>query len=417
MKTQGMQESEDRLEEHLKTIAPKPEGEAQEPMTSAPQTGPAPTETPQTEPVEAPPAEPAETPPTGTPPAEGVSVFDVGAFNERFGSDFANEDTLKSSLNRLGDLKEFDTVKTESEELQGKMTELQAKYTEAQELLDPRKHFVSEEEYKRQLILQQHGQELNPALLNKIVSADFDTMENVDVLILGKLVANPNILGGESGAREMIYQQLGVDSEESPADWSQVTKNMVAEAANNMRKELVKIKDIDVPEKANFEAARAEREQAATQTKEQLKSSWKEVANEMVDGFNTLDLSRKSEAGENEVYFSYEIDSEFKEAATDLVVGYLVDNSMEPSKENVKEAAQYVQGLFWRKNGNAIVQSYGLDVEAKLIEKHNLEIDNPKPPNSQESPEGEVDKQQADLEAYVKEDLGSNRQAGDKLFK
>lgn len=413
MKTQSMEESDARLEAALDKISPQAQQEGTTPATDA---GVTPTQ--ETPPVE-PPAEtpPAETPPTETPP-EGASVFDVGAFNERFGSDFANEDTLKSSLNRLGDLQEFDTVKTEREELQGKMTELQAKYTEAQELLDPRKHFVSEEEYKRQLILQQHGQELNPALLNKIVAADFDTMENVDVLILGKLVANPNILGGESGAREMIYQQLGVDTEESPADWSQVTKNMVAEAANNMRKELVKIKDIDVPEKADFEAQRAEREQAAAQTKEQLKSSWKEVADEMVDGFNTLDLSRKSEDGKSsEVYFSYEIDSEFKEAATDLVVGYLTDNNMEPSKENVREAEQYVQDLFWRKNGNAIVQAYGRDVEAKLIEKHNLEIDNPKPPSGQEAPEGEVDKRQADLEAYVKEDLGSNRQAGDKLFK
>ena len=419
MKTQGMQESEDRLEEHLKTIAPKPEGEAGTPPAPAEvvptesQGGPPAAETPPA--GEVPPAA-AETPPAETPPAEGASVFDVGAFNERFGSDFVDEDTLKSSLNRLSDLKEFDTVRTEREKLQGEMTELQAKYTEAQELLDPRKHFVNEEEYRRQIILQKHGAELNPALINKIVSADFDSMDDVDVLILGKLVANPDIRGGDAGARELVYRQLGVDPDQDRSEWDQYTQNIVLEAARNQRRELAKIKDIEVPEKADFEAQRAEREQTATQAKEQLKGSWGEVAKEMVDNFNTLDLSRKGEGDKQEVYFSYEIDSEFKEAATGLVVDYLVDNNMEPSKENVREAEQYVQDLFVRKNMNAIVQAYGRDVEAKLIEKHNLEIDNPKPPSEAEAPQGDLDANLQELHDYVKEDLGQTRQAGDKLF-
>jgi len=412
MKTQGSIESEERLEQHLKTMAPGQEG-AGAPPAAAEATPPAeqPPEGGAEQPPEAP---PAEAPPV-TPPEE-ASVFDVAEFNKRFGTEFADEDTFKSSLNRLNDLNEFDTLKTEREELQGKMTELEAKYTEAKDLLDPRKYFASEEEYKRQQILTQHGQELNPAVLNKIVSTDLSEMNDVDVLILGKQVANPNIIGGEAGAREMIYQQLGVDPEESPADWTQLTKNLVAENALAMRKELSKIKDVEVPEAVDFEAQRASRIEQAAQTKEQLKESWTAKASELVNGFNSLNLSRETEEGKSEVYFSYEIDPEFKAAATDLVVGYLVDTGKEPSKENVQEAEQYVQDLFWRKNGNTIVQAYGKDVEAKLIEKHNIEQDNPKPPNEQEAPEGDASKANADLINYVQEGFGKERKPGGKLF-
>jgi len=422
MKTQSSIESDDRLDAHLKTIAPPEGGETGTPPAPAEEVAPQPesqagppgTETPPESPAETP---PQETPPAETPPVEGAAVFDVGAFNKMFGSEFTDEENLKSSLNRLNDLKDFDTLKAEREEYQGKMTELQAKYEEAKDLLDPRKYFASEEEYKRQQILQQHGQELNPAVLNKIVSADFSTMSDVEVLVLSKQVANPNIIGGEEGAREMIYQQLGVDPDEAPGDWNQLTKNMVAEKALEMRRELAKIKDIEVPEKVDFEAARAEREAQAASAKEELKGSWGNVVKEMVEGFNTLDLSRKGE-GEtgDEVYFSYEIDNEFKQQAADLVVGYLVDNNMEPSKENVREAGSYVQDLFWRKNGNAIVQAYGRDVEAKLIEKYNIDNDNPKPPNDTEAPVGDTDKANADLVNYVREGLRKERKPGDKLF-
>jgi len=425
IKAKSTEESDARLEKALDAISPKAQqgGEGGELATSAPETGIIP-EKPETTPQggeETPPegGTPPESQPAGeqipeTPPAG--AAFDLETFNKQFGSDFADEDTLKSSLTRLNDLQEFDALKTERDELQGQLTEIQSKYEEAKDLHDPRKYFVNEEEYKRQLILQQHGQELNPALLNRIVSADLDAMNDIEVLALGKQVANPNILGGEAGAREMIYQQLGVDPEQDPAEWTQLTKNMIAEAARGTRKELSKIKSIEVPEKIDFEAQRTEREQQAAQAREQLTNSWSPIAEEMVNGFSTLDLSREGADKKQEVYFSYEVDNEFKKAATDLVIGYLVDSGLEPSKENVRKAKLYVQDLFWRQHGNAIVQAYGRDVEAKLIEKHNIEVDNPKPPSEQEAPAGDLDKQTQELVDYVKEDLGKTRQAGEKLF-
>lgn len=323
----------------------------------------------------------------------------------------------EGSLSRLNELQQLSTdLQAERDKLSEEYDSLKAKYEEAKELLDPRKHFVNEEEYKRQLILQQHGAELNPALLNKIIGTDLEAIDAVDVLVLAELAANPNIIGGEAGAREMIYQQLNVDPEETPNEWSQLTKNVIAKAANNARRELSKIKNIEVPEKIDFDSQRAESTKAIEDKKAELQQSWSDIAGNVVQGFNTLDLSRETKEGNTETYFSYNIDDQFKKDATDLVVQYMADSGSEPTKENLREAGQYVQDLFIRKNFNNIVQAYGNDIEAKLIEKYNLEQDNPKPPNDAEAPETEADKEKQALIDYVMEDLKSNRRPGDKLM-
>jgi hypothetical protein len=136
----------------------------------------------------------------------------------------------------------------------------------------------------------------------------------------------------------------------------------------------------------------------------------------MVDKFRTIDLQRETKDGKSEVYFSYDVGDDFRKNATELVLGYLIDNGLEPTKDNVQDAQSYVRDLFWRSHGPDVVQAYGKDVEAKLIEKYNIEQDNPKPPNDSEAPTGDLDKANQELMDYVKEDLGSSRKPGDKLF-
>jgi hypothetical protein len=410
LSTEGTKEFEKGLEDALSKIAPPKEG--QESATSPEEVTPK--EEPETPPAETPREEPPKEEPKET-PTEEPSVFDVKAFNERFGSDFQDEEILKSSLARLNELQELDNLKGEKTELETKLSELSSKYEEAKGMLDPRKYFANEDEYKRQLILQKHGQELNPALLNQIVSADLDGMNDMDVLVLGKMVATPGIRGGADGAREMIYRQLGVDKDLDPGEWDLGAQNLIAEQAAISRRELKKIRDIEVPEKVDFEAEREARQQAAAAKTEELKGAWGKVASEMVDGFDTLKLSRETEDGKKEVYFTYNVDEDFKKEATDLVVDYLINQGEEPTKQSVREAEAYVRDLFLNRHANDIIQAYGADVEAKLIEKYNLEQDNPKPPNDSEAPEA-VDKDQQELFNYVKESFGRDRKEGDKLF-
>ena len=337
-----------------------------------------------------------------------VSEFDFKSFNERFGTEFADEENIKSSLSRLTELSDYDSLKTKNTEYETKLAELQAKYDEVQTLLDPRKFFANEDEYRRQLILQKHGQDINPAMLNKIVSADFSQMSDLDILVMGKRVGNPALQGGDQDIKEMIYRQLGV--EEDSSEWTMATKNIISEDANSVRKELTKLKDVDVPEKVDYEKQRAETVKQVAAKKEEIKGRWTEIASEMVKGFNEFSLK-----DDGKEYFTYSVDEDFKKDATNFVVGYLTDNAIEPTKENLREAQSYIEDLFWRRYGNDMVKAYGKEVEARLTEKFQSEQDNPKPPNEKEAPP-DVDDKQKDLLDYVRGGLSKSRKPGAPLF-
>jgi len=355
------------------------------------------------------PETPPETPETpAVPEVPEVPAFDFKSFNERFGTEFTDEENIKSSLSRLAELGDYDSLKEKFAKGETSLAELQAKYEEAKNLLNPRTHFANEEEFRRQQILLKHGQDINPSMLNKIVGADFSQMSDLDMLVMGKKVGNPNLQGGDQDIREMIYRQLGV--EEDSSEWTVATKNIVSEAANSVRKELTKLKDVEVPEAVDFEKQRADAATAITAKKEELTGQWTEVATGLIKGFNEFSLKN-----DGEVYFTYQVDEGFKKEATDYVVGYLVDNAIEPTKENLREAQSYVEDLFWRKKGNDIMRAYGEDVKAKITGENQKENDNPKPPNETDAPP-DVDDKQKDLINYVKEGMAKPRGRGEPLF-
>jgi hypothetical protein len=401
------------LDEALKNIAPKKEGaEPSAPQETSPQEEPAP-QPGQTEPQGEP--TPQENEPTPEPsPTPEPAEFDISNINERFQTQFENEDALRSSLNRLNDLENYDQAVSERDNLQTEVDQWKQKYEEVASTLDPRKHFVSEEEYKRQLILQKHGEDVNPALLNEIISRDLTQMTDVDVLTLYKLVENPNIIGGQQGAKDLVYRQLGIDPETPVDEWDNTSKNLILEAANSARKKLNGIKSIEVPEAVDYAAQQAQKTQESQQRTEQLTQDWNTVTGKMMEGFNEMSFTREVD-GKNETYFTYAVSPEFRATAQQLATNYLVDNGIEPNEEGIKQAQSYVEDLFWNQKGIEIMQAYGKDVASKLTESTQQQQDNPAPQNTQEAPEGSEDAGQKELESYVKEGLGNSRKPGEML--
>ena len=417
-KTQRENIFDDKLDAALDKIKPGAEPvEPIEPIKDTP-ASPDPPPKKEPEPVETPPPAPKKEPETPAPkeeqlvPKEGqkadddlleiepakIEGFDLKKFNESFETQYEDENTLKSSLKELAELRktkeEYSTVKADLEKYK-------ADYEEAKTALDPRKYFVNEDEYKRQLILQKYGAEVNPALLNTIVSKDLSQMSDIDVLVLGKMLSNPNIIDGETGAREMVLNQLGIESEDQ-SEWTTLTKNVVYEAATNSRKSLNEIKNIEVPDIQDYESAKQAAQEAADKKRGLLTDTWGKITDKMMGNFNSFNFYKDKEDGTKESYFDYSVGDEFKQQARDLVNEYLVDGGLEPSEANIKEAQSYMQDLFLRRHANDILQAYGKDVETRVREELEKKIDNPAPPNRQEAPDGKHTKDQ-ELIDYVKE--------------
>lgn len=402
-KTDSQLKSEKGLDDYLESIAPKES--AEEPPEKAETPGEEPKETSKEEPKEPPKEESKETPkeqpqetPAETPKEEEVE-FKLEKFNETFGTSFEDEESLKGYLSRMEDLKKL-------EGLENKSKELEAKYQEAREQLNPRKHFVSDEEYKRQLILQKYGEEVNPGLLNKIVSQDVNKMSDLDVLILGKQVGNPNLRGGDEGARKLIYDSIGVNAEymeehgNDPSGWDDLIMNRLSDMAAPVRKSINELKKVEIPQVEDFEAQKQATIKAAEELQAKRTEGWTKVVDRLIGDFKEYKyLDDKS----------YVVDDDFKKMAKDVLLEHVINSDIELDEENIQNAKVYLESEFWQQRGMDILKASVKDVESSFTEKKMKESDNPKPRNDTEAPPGEKDKQMEELRQYLDEGKGTGK--------
>jgi len=375
-KTDGQRSTEKVLDDFLEKNKPPQE------QTLIENTEPK-TETPVEPKVEAPKEQLVE-------PTKEEWSFKLDKFNESFGTTFTDEDSLKGYLKRQEDLSRLS-------EIDSKYKDLEQKYQEAKEQLNPRKHFVSDEEYKRQLILSKYKEEVNPNLLGKIVTHDVNKLSDLDILILGKQVGNPNLIGGDEGARQLIYNQFGIDAEEmgnDPEKWSALVKNRLSDAAAPVRKSLNEIKNVEIPQVQDFETQRQTTIQAAQELKTKLKDGWTKVVDRIVKDFGDYEYLEGKK---------YKVDDDFKKMATDVLLEHLIENDLDLNEDNIKKAHVYLRSEFWQQRGLDILKSHAKDIEAQFTEKKMKEEDNPKPRNQAEMPKAEIDKQKEELGNYIHE--------------
>lgn len=333
----------------------------------------------------------------------------LGWLNSELGTDYKSVEDLKGSLKNT-------EVQTQVKDLQSQLEDLQSKYAEAKSQLDPRKHFVNEEEYKRQLILQKYGQEVNPSALNKIVSSDFDNMSDLEVLTLAKQITNPNLIGGEAGARELVLDSLGLDSDTDLNDLGTLERNKLADQAASARREIGKLRDIEVPEVRDLDAARQEAQQQHEQKVEELKGKWADASDKMLNSFENFNVYDTDKDGNRQELFSFKVDDNFKSEARNALVDMMANNEVGVSDETIQEAKQYLQDVYLRKNFSKMIKAYGEDVAAKITEQKDKETDNPKEIEDSQPPASETDKQQKELEDWVKNQQSKSTAEGQPLF-
>ncbi len=331
--------------------------------------------------------------------------FDLESFNNTFKTEYDSEDTFKK------DISEVKTLREEKAELEGKLDGVEEKYEEAKKAINPRQYFVSDDEYKRQLILQKYGTEVNPAALNMIVSTDLSKLTDFDTLVLAEMVNNPGIKGGESGAKELIYDQLGIDPETDPKEWETLQHNKIAKEAAKLRITLSKLQDVEIPEIADFEAeTKAQAEQQKQETQE-LTTKWDGAADKLLSGIKELALQDDVDGKKTDV-FAYVVPDTFKAEVKSELIEFMAENGAAPTQENIQEALEYVHERFVRENFKDMMLAYGKDVETKVTEEMDKKYANPKPHGDQQKPVEDVDKEDAEFIAWAKEGVAPSKEGG-----
>lgn len=342
----------------------------------------------------------------GAASAGDSGAFDIKTFNEKFESDFESEDRLRSSLK---DLSVLDTTK---QELERSITDLQVRYNELKEVANPRKHFVNDIEYKRQLMLQKYGNEINPDVLSRIISTDLGKASDVDVLVLGKLLNTPDIEGGERGARELVLNGLGIEGED-PGEWDALTRNKIKDTAASVRRSLSKLTDIEVPVFDDPDKSRDVKRQEQTQKLELSKIAWNGAIDKALPDMNKFDVYDNVD-GKKEVIFSYDVDQEFKDSVKQEVLDYVVNQGMEPNGENLEKAIQFVEQKFITRKFTDMMQAAIKDVETKTSERLKKQYENPGS-SSDKTREVNKDKDLAELRSYLRGGIDAPKE-GEKLF-
>ncbi len=113
--------------------------------------------------------------------------------------------------------------------------------------------------------------------------------------------------------------------------------------------------------------------------------------------------------------FSYSVPDTFKTEAKSDVMEFMVENGLEPTKENLGKAIEYVQERFVRENFLNIMLAYGKDVETKITEKKDKDVHNPDLPTDKTKPPEEAEKEEKEFHEFLKKGV-SMPQAGQPLF-
>ena len=101
---------------------------------------------------------------------------------------------------------------------------------------------------------------------------------------------------------------------------------------------------------------------------------------------------------------------------TEDLVEFMAENKMELTQENIQRAAEHVHERFVIKNFKDMMFAYGKDVESKVTESLDKKLANPKPQEDTQKPVDEVEKEDAEFNAWLKEGVNAPKD-GEALFK
>ena len=368
-----------------------------------------PEETPEEKPEEKPEESPEE-----KPEEKPETPNEVEEFNKKYETNFESEETLKSSLKRLTELKDLDDLRTSKGELETKLKDLEKANQEVKESFNPKELFASEDEYKRQMILKHYGDAVNSEVLGKIVSG-LEKVTDLETLALGQMLQTPGIDGGNEGALAVVLKKLGIESND-PEDWDQVTRNQIKIAAQAERKVMSKlVTDVDIPAWDSLDKVKEKQSEVNSQKLAESTQTWSGVIEKELGGLTEFDVKATNEKGEKETILSYGVDSDFKGAIKEAAVQFAVSQGMEPSRENLEKAIGFVQERFIVQNLTGMIQSAIKNTEAEVSERLKKDYDNPEEKHKDITPDSEaVTKEKEELNSWLRE--GTARSPGEPLF-
>ena len=319
-------------------------------------------------------------------PAEGATegdgqtqkpTFDINSFNTFFEKDFKTEDDVRSLFEKLDKYSDYDEKVTKLSEYEESKSALETRIKELEDAQDPLQWFPNEDVFKS-VMLQKQFPEKDPNILNKVITSDLTKVSDLDVLIDDVLLSTPGFKGDRERARAVLYKRYGIDAEDSPENWEQVTQDLILMDADSKRREFRELADkVEKPKVVTPE----EKAAALAQQKADLKASWKEPISRMAQ----YEKEAITDAEGNTI-MEFDVPKEYRSGIKDYLES-MVDNGLSLNKENLQFAEYDIRKTMVYENLPKILAAYKGQLESEWQKAKDTEEGNTTPPNTQTAPD------------------------------
>ena len=303
--------------------------------------------------------------PVETPPQKSW----VEMLNEQYKTEFKTPEEVGNILSRA---KKADEYEPKIKEWETKSKEYEQRIADYSSLINPLSYFKDEASFRAEQLRKQHPDK-SPTVLQEIVTQDTKGMSELDVLIKNTLLENPDLKGGIEGAREIVYDSLGITEETPMTDLPTLIQNKMKVQAKQVLKAWDELKStVKLPEIKTPEQIQADREARAVE-RSKLLTPFRE-------DFSKLDeISEEIEPGE---VFKYKLSDEDKKLLPDIFDTYMAKAGLEPTKENIEQLKYLSEAMLLRGNIKQIYKVIKGDVETREKAKYDKLLGNESPNNT-----------------------------------
>jgi len=322
-----------------------------------------------------PPVEPKKD--TTHPPATTTSWVDE--INKAYKTEFKTPEDFGKYFERS---KKVDEYESKSKEFETKEKQYKEQVETLQSSLNPLSYFSTPEAYVAEQLRRQYPDK-SPSVLQEIVIRDTKGVADIEVLVKNKLLETPDLIGGEAGARELVYSELGIDGDTLETEWTNLTKNKIKTQAKDIRKSWDELKSkVELPKVQTAEEIALSRTNALQAKLESAKP--------LIEQYSKFDhFTEEIEDGKT---FDFIVPDEYKQSLPEMIKA-AIEAGIEPTAENMAVLHEQKEALLLRRNFKQIYKSIEADVETRLKAEEDKRNGNIPPANTTKATESELERQ------------------------
>lgn len=330
---------------------------------------------------------------------------DLSLLNRVLGNEYESVDQVKSIIESNKELESIRKSLTEKDQV------IQEKDNLLNTKTDGLKLFASENLYKVNQIIK-NNEDLNVAGILKLASANLDEMNDLDVLKLQREIKRNDSNISSADVEYAINKKYGLTGDPGDLEGDELrefnaNKILRKDDADDARKELKSLMNVDVPEKIDLLAIKdKEQEDAENAYKEKL-DTWTKKSDTVIKSLDKFSLEYdKGEDGK----FEFNYDDKFKDYLSKNLPEYAARAGLDAGKEeDLGKLVNIIKNDFVNRNLPQMFKNFKQELFTKFQDAEYKKRHNIKDPEVKEAPDkvSDEDKKNNEVDKQVLDSLNN----------